>query len=172
MKYLETAFKQLEFSIKLMVSAESGALKVEEIDTPIRIDEGPGVLVLPDRVLSSQDDFVNACQNNVTIAFGAAAITLNRCREEAGARLPDPITTEVEEWIGLVYQIRNAFAHDISEPRWNITKARFARNYVVERIRADLTSLNGVPFEYVQIGGLEALFALKDYGSRRIFTSE
>lgn len=97
MKYLDTAFLQLQFAIKLMVSAESGALKVEDLDRPLTIADGKSVMVLPDRVFSTQDDLVNACQNNVTIAFGAAAITLNRCREEAGARLPDPINSDEEQ---------------------------------------------------------------------------
>lgn len=120
MKYLGTAFEQLGFAIKLMTAAERGLVRVEEIDTPTVIQEGRSVLVLPDRILNSQDDLILACQNNVTITFGAAAITLNRCREEAGIQLPDPIATEEEEWVALVYQIRNAFAHDIAEPRWNI----------------------------------------------------
>lgn len=170
MKYVDTAFKQLELAIKLMVSAETGALQVEDVDTPVTIEDGPSVLVLPDRVLLSQGDLIHACQNNVSIAFGAAAITLNRCREEALISLPDPITTEVEEWVALVYQIRNAFAHDISEPRWKISGARFARAYKVGRIKADLTTLNGAPFEYAELGGPEALFALKDYGMQRVLS--
>ena len=86
-------------------------------------------MVLPNKVLDSSDDLVLALENNITIAFGAAAITLNRCREEAGVKLPDPIVTEIDQFTSVVYQIRNAFAHDIAEPRWNITNARFARTY-------------------------------------------
>jgi hypothetical protein len=104
----------------------------------------------------------------VSIAFGAAAITLNRCREEAGVQLPDPINTEAEQWVALVYQIRNAFAHDISEPTWSI-KPRFARVYAIDRTRVDLTGLDGVTFDYGHIGGPDALFDLKRYGVDRIF---
>jgi hypothetical protein len=81
-------------------------LEVEDVDTPLRVVDGRSILVLPDRVLDSQDDLILACQNNVSIAFGAAAITLNRCREEQGIHLPDPIATEAHQWAALVYQIR------------------------------------------------------------------
>ena len=169
MKYLGTAFEQLAFAIKLTTSAESGRLRVEEIDTPTVVQDGRSVLVLPDRVLSSQDDLILACQNNVTISFGAAAITLNRCREEAGLQLPDPIASVDDQWIALVHQVRCAFAHDISEPRWNITKDRYVRVFEIGTVRADLTSLHGLPFEHAQIGGAEALFLLKDYGLNDCF---
>src|SRR4051812_12475382 len=122
MRYIETAFGQLAFAIKLMQAAEDGLLYLDSIDRPLTIAEGPSVLVLPDRVLASTDDLILACQNNVTIAYGAAAITLNRCREEASVPLPDPIVSEADQWVALVYQIRNAFAHDIAEPRWRTNK--------------------------------------------------
>jgi hypothetical protein len=163
MKYLPTAFAQLGFAIKLMQAAEDGALKVEEIDRPLTVADGESILVLPDRVLTSQDELINVCQNNVGISFGAAAITLNRCREEARISIPDPINTEADQWVALVYQIRNAFAHDISEPKWGF-QPKYAREYAVAGIRADLRQLNGVPFEHDHIGGSEGLFRLKDYG--------
>lgn len=78
------------------------------------------IFVLPDKVLDSDNDLILALQNNLGVAFGAAAITLNRCREETGLTLENPIQSEIGQFSGLAYQIRNAFAHDISEPRWNI----------------------------------------------------
>ena len=169
MKYIDTAFGQLGFAIKLMQAAEDGLLDIDNIDRPLTVDEGNSVLVLPDRVLDQPSDLILACQNNVTIAFGAAAITLNRCREEAGVALPDPIRDERDQWIGLTYQIRNAFAHDIAEPRWHIPALRFAREYVIGSVRADLRQLHGVPFEYSHIGGVDSLFRLKAYGDDHAF---
>jgi hypothetical protein len=169
MRYLETAFVQLGFAIKLMQAAEDGLLDLASIDRPLTIADGPSVLVLPDRVLDSYDDLVLACQNNVTIAYGAAAITLNRCREEGGRMLPTTIVDECDQWIALVYQIRNAFAHDIAEPRWEITKERYARQYEVGYVKADLQHLNGVPFDYLHVGGPEGLFRLKSFGDDHAF---
>lgn len=164
MRYIESAFGQLAFAVKLMDAAEDGRLDVETIDRPLTIADGPAIWVLPDRVLDSPDDLILACQNNVTIAYGAAAITLNRCREEAGATLPVDIISECDQWISLVYQIRNAFAHDIAEPRWQISKVRYAREYQVGPVSADLRTVHGAHFEYSHVGGPEGLYRLKCYG--------
>lgn len=168
MNYLDSAFAQLELAIKLMHAAEQGRVTREEIDLPLTIAEGNSVLVLADQTLHTDEDFINAMQNNVSVAFGAAAITLNRCREEIGLSLPDPIDTEREQWIALVYQIRNAFAHDIAEPMWEM-KPRYARPYQIGAVKADLSNLHGRHFDYYQLGGPEALFVLKDYGKRNVF---
>ena len=83
--------------------------------------------------------------------------------------LPDPIRDERDQWVGLTYQIRNAFAHDIAEPRWHISAARFAREYIVGPVRADLSQLHGVPFDYSHVGGVDGLFRLKAYGDDHAF---
>ena len=127
MQYLPTAFKQLEFAWKLYNYALEDKIDFNEIDRPLAFQEGNMVLVLPDRIFGSTDEMKIAFQNNLGVAFGAAAITLNRSREEVGIPLPNPIESEVDQFVSLAYQIRNAFAHDISEPRWAINQPRFAR---------------------------------------------
>jgi hypothetical protein len=168
MRYLDTAFTHLSFAIKLMQAAENGVVDLESIDTPLRIEEGASVLVLPDRVLQNRDELIHVCQNLVTITYGAAAITLNRCREEASVPLPDPIASECDQWVALVYQIRNAFAHDIAEPRWQVNP-RYRRRYSIGHVRADLQPLEGVVFLYAHIGGPDALYTLKAYGEEHAF---
>lgn len=167
MNYLDTAFAQLGLAIKLMHAAEEGRVKREDVDFPLTISEGSSILVLADQVVHTDADFINALQNNVSVAFGAAAITLNRCREEMGIPLPNPINTDPEQWTALIYQIRNAFAHDIAEPKWEINP-RYARHYQVGPVSANLSSLHGKHFSYYQLGGPEALFFLKDYGRAHV----
>jgi hypothetical protein len=169
MNYLDSAFSQLELAIKLMHAAEQGIIRREEIDIPLTIREGNSILVLADQVIHTDADFINAFQNSVSVAFGAAAITLNRCREDVGLSLPNPINTETEQWVALVYQIRNAFAHDIAEPKWKIKSQYARRHYQVGTVEVDLTALHEQHFDYYQLGGPEALFLLKDYGRRYAF---
>ncbi len=167
-RHLDTAFRQLSFAIKLMQAAEDGLLDLESIDRPLTVVDGPSVLVLDDRVLATSDDLILACQNLVTITYGAAAITLNRCREEASVPLPYPIKTEWDQWAALVYQIRNAFAHDIAEPTWRIDR-RYARVYEVGHVRADLRTRDRTTFEYTDVGGPDGLFLLRSYGEQMAF---
>lgn len=164
MNYLDTAFAQLAFAWKLFVYAENGKIELDQLDQPLTFEDGPMVLVLPDKIFDSYGDLVLACQNNLSVSFGAAAITLNRCREEAGLDLPNPIETECDQFVSLIYQIRNAFAHDISEPRWNMNQERYRRTYEFGGVRVDLTRIeNQQPFRYEDIGGPDVLFAMKDY---------
>ena len=172
MRYIDSAISQLAFAIKLMDAAEDGLLDLETIDRPLTISDGPAIWVLPDRVLQSPDDLILACQNNVSIAYGAAAITLNKCREEAGVSLPVDIVSECDQWVALVYQIRNAFAHDIAEPRWQISKVRYAREYRVGPVSADLRALEGTHFDYSHVAGPEGLYRLKCYGDEHAFGRE
>lgn len=169
MRYIDTAFKQLAFAWKLYDYALEGKINVDELDKPLTFQEGRMVFVLPDKVLDSPDDLINALANNLGVAFGAAAITLNRCREEAGVRLANPPESEIDQFAGLTYQIRNAFAHDISEPRWNITDPRLARVYEFGGIRVDLSQVGTKHFEYSDIGGPDVLFWMKDFGQRHVW---
>jgi hypothetical protein len=169
MRYIDTAFQQLEFAWKLYNYVLEGHINLNDLDKPLTVQEGQSVLVLRDRLLHTPDDLVIACENNLGIAFGAAAITLNRCREEAGLRLPDPICSEIDQFTSLAYQIRNAFAHDIAEPRWNLKNSRYARMYEFGGIHVDLTHVGSKHFEYSDIGGPEVLFWMKDYGQEASF---
>lgn len=169
MKYLDTAFGQLAFAWKLYNYGLEGKIDLDDLDKPITFQEGHMVLVLPDKVFDSENDLTLALENNLSIAFGAAAITLNRCREEAGVALLNPIETEIDQFAAVVYQIRNAFAHDISEPRWNITQPRYVRPYEFDGIRIDLSGVGNKHFEYADIGGPDVLFQMQKFGATRVW---
>ncbi|MGF6721293.1 hypothetical protein P3T43_000634 [Paraburkholderia sp. GAS41] len=185
MNFLDPAFTQLAFAAKLLEYVEQGKLNLDELDQPLTI-EGPGIWVLPDRIFNSVGELHRACENQLSVAFGAAAITLNRCREEYEERTGVPLLarngappeSEDEHFAELAYQIRNAFAHDISEPRWEIRNPARRRQYLVDRITdhagnvirasitVDLTNLNGQRFDYAHIGGIETLHHLREFGRR------
>ncbi|AXS39732.1 hypothetical protein [Breoghania sp. L-A4] len=164
MHYLPTAFAQLFFSWKLYHYALEGKIDREGLDSEItfKSEDQSQIFVLPARIFDNENDFILAFENNLTIAFGAAAITLDRARYEAGYDLPNPIRSENDQCIALCYQIRCAFAHDIAEPRWKI-KERYRRTYEFGGIQIDLTNLDGAVFGYHQIGGPGRLIAIKDY---------
>lgn len=169
MNYVDTAFTQLALAWKLYDYALEGKIDLNELDRPLTFQGEGMLLVLPDKVLDTADDLLLALQNNLVITFGAAAITLNRCREEAGHRLPTEIETETDQFIGATYQIRNAFAHDIAEPRWNITNPRFARLYEFGGMRIDLIGVGTKRFEYQDIGGPDVLFLMKRYAENHLW---
>jgi hypothetical protein len=180
MNCLDSAFAQLAFAAKLYDYAEQRKLDIAELDQPLTFENGSSVWVLPDQIFHSYDDLQLACANQLSVAFGAAAITLNRCREEYEQTTGKSLlatngavpTSEDEHFAELVYQIRNAFAHDISEPHWEIRGAARRRPYMVDRIGdtariiVDLTNLHGHAFEFADIGGIDTLHRLREFGRR------
>ena len=164
MEFLDTAFAQLAFAWKLCAYAEDGKIDLDELDQALTFEEGGMRFVLPDKIFDSYGDLILACQNNRGVSFGAAAIALNRSREESGIKLPNLIETERDQFVSLAYQIRNAFAHDIAEPRWNMKQERYIRMYEFGGIRVDLSGIkNQQRFRYEDIGGPNVLFEMKDY---------
>ena len=169
MKFLSTAFAQLQFAWKLYNYALEGNIDLEKLDIPITFQEDGMVLVLPEKILNTNDDLIIALENMLGVSFGAAAITLNRSREEAGVPFPKVIQSEMDQFVVLAYQIRNAFAHDISEPRWEIRNPAFLREYRFGPVSVDLSNLNGERFDYKHIGGPEVLFWMKEYAETNIW---
>lgn len=169
MKYLPTAFAQLQFAWKLYNYALDGKLDIKSLDVPVTFQEEGMMLVLPDRIFESDDDLILAIENMFGVAFGAAAITINRSREEAKIPLPKAIVSEQDQFVVLAYQIRNAFAHDIAEPRWEIRNSAFQRKYEFGSVSVDLSNLNGQSSNYRDIGGPEFLFRMREYAEQNLW---
>ena len=165
MKYLPTAFANVEFAWKLLAYGEADKIDLEEFDISIVFQDDKGVPFFcpPARIFPDPCDLINALQNNLTIAFGAAAITLNSFIEEAGHKVPNgSFSSEKEQCIALVYQVRNAFAHNLAEPKWEMRNEIFQRVYTIEGKTFDLRELNGMLFSYEHFS-IESLFFLKNY---------
>lgn len=169
MRYLPAAFAQLAFAWKLYNYGLEGKIDREALDIPITFQDDGMMLVLPDQIFSSDTELILALENNLGVAFGAAAITLNRSCEEAGYQRPNQIASEIDQCVWLIYQIRNAFAHDISEPSWVIRNESFRRVYEFGGIRVDLSDVNGKRFEYKDIGGPEVLFLIKEFAEAKLW---
>ena len=169
MQYLPTAFAQLVFAWKLYHYGLKRRIDRRSLDIPITFKDVGMVLVLPDQIFESDDDLIIALENNLVVAFGAAAITLNRSREQAGHALPQQMTSENDQCICLIYQIRNAFAHDIAEPKWEIRNPVFQQVYEFGGIRVDLSNVDGNRFDYADIGGPDVLFRIKEYAEEHLW---
>ncbi len=163
MQFLPTAFAQLAFAWKLYNYGLEGQIDRQSLDIPITFQDDGMIMVLPDQIFDSDGDLILALENNLVVAFGAAAITLNRSREEAGYSVPNQIVTENDQCICLIYQIRCAFAHDIAEPTWELRNPIFRRVYEFDGFRVDLSNVHRNRFRYTDIGGPDVLFHLKDY---------
>lgn len=161
---LETAFLQLSFALKLWHYISEYTLPWDDFDIDLRIEQGDSIVCLLGDEFNDRDQIVLAAENNISICFGAASLTLwEAIREHKGfspAKL-DPTNSDEERLATLSYMIRCCFAHGTVLPKWNIRKAKYRTTYQVGNRTIDLRSLNGKPFEYSSIGGFETIWLIR-----------
>ncbi len=157
--------QNLDFAWRLLAYFRDNKIDPKTFIEFVRWDDDQGVpFYTPVYKFETHEELIIACGNNCLIAFGTAAITLNRAREEIGWKLPESIDSEQEQFVALVYQIRNAFAHDMAEPKWNITKEKYKKVYTINGLIIDLKNVTqGEPLDYRKIGGPETLHRLAEF---------
>lgn len=161
--YIDEVFAQLDFGLGLCHHVDMRKIDPDEFNTPLTYQDPGIVFTCNEEYFTSQERLKTAVWISVGISFGAAAITLNRLRKESSHPLPAPIPAEADQLIGLIYQIGNAFAHNVSEPIWKI-KERYQREYRIGSSQAELSSLDGCPLHFSQFAGPGILKDLYDYG--------
>lgn len=164
---LETGFLQLSFAIKLWNYLDSHPIDISKFDINLTIEDVQSRVYLPSNEFSTYNDIKLAIENNISICFGAAAITLWEALNETlrySRTNPNPMETEKEKLAGLCYMIRCCFAHSPAAPRWEI-QSKFQKTYMLGNKTIDLTSLDGRSFDYSQIGGYETLWLLRKKAS-------
>jgi hypothetical protein len=170
-KYIDTAFLQLSFAIKLLNYIEANHVNKDEFDSAITIEDRDNRVCLPANEFESLNDLVLAAQNNVSICFGTAAISLWEAIREKdvypAGRLPNPLKTHHEKLAALVYMIRCCFAHGMAIPKWDLRLPKYRIVYSVGSKQIDLTASHQTPFDYKSIGGYETLWLLRDEATRK-----
>jgi hypothetical protein len=111
----------------------------------------------------SDGDLILAAENNISICFGAAAITLwEAIREHSGLESKQlmPAASERDRIAGLAFAIRCCFAHGAAAPSWEFTE-KYRLRYEFPGFVVDLTSKQGLPFDYSHLGGPGGLRQLR-----------
>jgi hypothetical protein len=142
----------------------SGALERNSFDIELTaLDEGGVPFVMRAGEFQSDDDLILAAENNISICFGAAAITLwEAIREHSGleSKQLSPAASERERIAGLVFAIRCCFAHGTAAPRWELAD-KYRLHYEFRSFAVDLRSKHGLPFDYSHLGGPDGLRQLR-----------
>lgn len=160
---VETAFLQLSFAMKIWHFVRSGGLPRESFDIALTAVDDAGVpYVMLEGEFQSDNDLILASENNISISFASAAITLwEAIREHSGleSRMLSPSTSERESIAGLAFVIRCCFAHGTAAPRWDLAP-KYRLRYDLAGLSVDLTSAHGQPFDYSYLGGPDGLRVL------------
>ena len=163
--HIDTAFLQLSFAIKLWHYLDVHAIEKNEFDIPLTIEDPGNRVCLRENEFNTYEDLQLAAENNISICFGAAAITLwEGIREHSGLSSGklSPQNSPKENLAALSYMIRCCFAHGTASPVWSIRDAKYKTVYWVGNKTIDLARIaDKQPFDYSSVGGYETLWLLK-----------
>lgn len=153
---IEIAFRQLEFTIKLLSFCELGNINPKDFDTDHLVMLEGGILNFPIGHFGDTDSLIRAASISVLLAFSASVLVLDKGFEVIGMN-PDPEATDnAGKLRALIYMVRCAQAHGIADPQWKAV-GKFARTITVDLddipISLDLQALNGRRFHIDQLGG-------------------
>ena len=159
---------QLTFAIKLWTHIKSKAIRKDSFDTEI---DFVGIKLFPKDTLHTQDDFVNAAQNNYVINFGFTTLVLDEAMTDAGVEGNLPVSSPNRDLRALVRMMRCTFAHNMVLPQWKV-RPPFDRVLKIKlpsrEILLDMKDLDGEVFLDEQIGGMSAYFEIVEEVKRLV----
>lgn len=163
--HIDTAFLQLSFSIKLWHFLDQHPISKGDFDIALTIEDPGNRVCLAHNEFNTYQDLQVAAENNISICFGATAITLwEAIREKTrftSGKL-NPLNGHKERLAALSYMIRCCFAHGTATPVWSIRDKKYKTSYQVGNKSVDLSLItDGQPFDYSSIGGYETLWLLR-----------
>lgn len=156
---IELAFMHLSFSIRLSEYIRSEHINIKLFNDSDIVLKEPNSIV----TFSSEDFDYNKIlahgEINILITFGTAAMVLWQANE----RKISQINTEEENILGLLYSIRNCFAHSPAAPSWHLKNPIYQRTFIINEKEIDLSNKNKQIFNFDDIQGLETLYYIKDF---------
>ncbi|MEE9215584.1 MAG: hypothetical protein V3U54_12590 [Thermodesulfobacteriota bacterium] len=164
--HIETAFLQLSFAIKLWNYLDVHKIDKSEFDIDLTIKDESNCVCLLGNEFERYEDIQLASENNISICFGAAAITLwEAISEKTGLtnKTMNPDNSKEENIAALSYMIRCCFAHGTAVPVWSIKNIKYKTIYTIGSKPIDLRYIaENQPFDYSSIGGYESLWLIKN----------
>lgn len=159
------AFLQVEYAIKMLCYVEGGNVDPAVFDTDHTILLEKGNLGFPSGHFAHYDDLVRAASVSVSLALAASALILDTAFDVAELKRNPASNHPIGRLQNLIYMVRCAYAHGISDPRWEV-KPKYRQKISVpigsKCIDVDLNALHGTPFTFEQLGGHNMWFQIRD----------
>ncbi len=162
---VDIAFRQLEFTIKLLSFCELGNIKPSDFDTDHIVLLGNERLNFPRGKFNDLESIEKAAGTSVLIAFSATALVLDEAFQAAGMKPNLDVVGNDGQLRALIYMVRCAYAHGIGTPRWEV-REKYRRTLSVylgsTTISIDLRTLHGQDFVIDQLGGYANWYRIRD----------
>jgi hypothetical protein len=104
--------------------------------------------------------------NTVLAAMSISAIAADRALDDTFGAKPDPAaaSSDRDATRVIIYQLRNAYAHDPLNPRW-VCRPGYLGVFRINALNftLDTTALNGQPWNIAHVGGPLEYFKLLSY---------
>jgi hypothetical protein len=170
----EIAFKQFEFSIRLLSYAELGEIDAAKFGRDHITQLYNGTIRFSADIFSDGESIVRAANINVMMAFAASALTLNDAFDAAAIKADVAGADNDSRIRALIHMVRCAHAHRIAEPHWE-ARGPYARllSFDIEGIgtlQLDLLALDQQPFDIDTIGGYVGWYRTANQALRRLRT--
>lgn len=153
---IEIAFRQLEFTIRLLSFCELGGIDPKAFDDHHIVKLPEGDLDFPAGIFATGEDMNRAAGTALLTAAGATALALDSGFAAAGIAQDPNANDPVGMLRCLVFMVRCAYAHNIASPTWEV-RGTFQRSLTLTLdngpFTIDLRPLHGRPFTTGDIGG-------------------
>ncbi len=162
---VEISFLQVEYAVRMLAYCESRQINIPRFIHRERVELITGDLIFPRVNFDTFDKLIPASKVSVSLAFGGTALALDKAWEVAGFPCNPNSEEEPIKLRMLVYMVRCAYAHGVTEPRWEV-RNNYRRiielNSLKEPLSLDLRKLNCQLFNFDELGGHKKWFEIRD----------
>jgi len=156
---IATSRANLGLAIRLNSEVIAGRIQPTIYQREVLIVTGGPGLFLPKDFNATAKDLKNGAFNLVIMALGASALTVDETLDEVFGKSAADLEPDRQGLRVLVNQMRNAFAHNLWRPRWQV----WAKDQAVHLVnlgpdaqfKFDARALDGKCVKPEDVGGLE-----------------
>lgn len=138
-------------------------IKIDVFDIPVDLTEGgKRVGIIHPK---SHEHIHETADNLEGITMGTVFITFNEAFSDSYGDLPVNISSDLDSLRVIIYMFRCAFAHNPTQPKWEIRNPKYRRILTIKEIdfKVDLRELNGKNVTTEECGGFQQLLRLIEY---------
>ena len=146
-KDIEIALLQISFTLKLLTYCEDETKALIPLDADLFVELKNSSLRFPPGNFSNREDVIKAASVAVSCAIGASALVLDEAWQIIGYKPDATSEHDVIKLRTLVYMVRCAYAHGISEPKWQ------AREPYKGKFEFELPSTGAISVDGAQLDG-------------------
>jgi hypothetical protein len=168
---MQEAYNIWVYSLMMWHYTKNGKIDYSNFPSSFAIQDESGLVTFPVDIPSTKMEKLasNAAKAMTGVIFTAFDSAMDKAFNKSDKNNPAGTTGLLAARV-IVFQIRNAFAHEPTNPKWRIYKAKHRKSFEISEIdlTINLEELNGQDFNHSQVKGFVGLTRLLDYCLRNV----